>query len=513
MRRQNLQLLSAMRQGDVAARCEVGRRYLLGIEGFPKHPQTGLAYLTHPSTRGLTQAAIALAEGLAPEQLMRTPHGDLLRQAAFAGSTLAQLRLAAWEMTRPAGLAHAAGWIATAANAGSLPAREFMLVLPVQRATPQAALRLLARLTLIDGVAVALAAARTAAEERDLMRLVHCLQIAVDLAGTTQPAICELVGMAVRLAEEMGHSIALAEPAIVQACLEHQSQRGNLAATYALGRALAGITCGCLAPSRLAVSPNLRKGTALLLRAADAGQVGAWLHLHRLHAEGRSSIANPQMARFFLEKAAAAGYAVAQRKIGALQLREADHLVASEQAIHWLFQAAAQDDGHARNLLRSLVLPLEGSDVQAWAVIDELQRLDPCLAQRLQLSRHFGLTKLEALTVDPCSAERPWGLVAGCNPFVVQARRTAPRAIPALTRRALQDLRAAAAFFERTVEDGGLEADLRRRAQRQRSIFEIRGIDERMFFATATSTRLECLRQGPKWAARSKAVLRLALAD
>ena len=30
MRRQDIQLLAAARQGDVAARCEVGRRYLLG---------------------------------------------------------------------------------------------------------------------------------------------------------------------------------------------------------------------------------------------------------------------------------------------------------------------------------------------------------------------------------------------------------------------------------------------------------------------------------------------------
>jgi TPR repeat protein len=513
MRRQNIQLLSAMRQGDVAARCEVGRRYLLGIEGFPKHTQTGLACLTHPSARGLPQAAIAMAEGLPLDELMRTPHADVLRRAAFAGSTLAQLRLAAWEMTCPDRRADALAWIAAAANAGSVPARHFTQSLSAERVTAQATLRLFTQVRLVDGGAVALAAARIAYDEHDLARLVHCLQVALDLTAPVTPALCELVGLAVRLAEEMDQPITLADPATIQACLSHQAQRGDAAAAYALGRALAGIACGCLAPEQLAASHNLRKGTALLLRAADGGRDTAWLHLYVLHADGRSSVANPQMARFFLEKAAAAGQCVAQRKLGALQLRDAGDLAATERAIAWLFQAASQQDAQAQGLLRSLVLPIEGPEDEAWAIADELQRSDPCLAQRLRLSRNFGLTKLEALTVDPCGGERAWGLVVGRNPFIAQARVSAPRAVPAVTRRALQDLHTAAAFFARAGESEGYEGDFRRRSRRQRGIFEVRGIDERLFFAVASSARLDSLRQGPKWALRSKAALRTALAN
>jgi hypothetical protein len=205
---------------------------------------------------------------------------------------------------------------------------------------------------------------------------------------------------------------------------------------------------------------------------------------------------------------------MAQRKIGALLLREADCLAATERAIHWLSRAATQGDLHASGLLRSLVLPLDGSDDEAWVVVDELQRCDPWLAQRLRLSRHFGLTKLEALTVDPQEGERAWGLVVGRNPFIVQTRLAAPRAVPAMSRRALVDLRAAAGFFDSTRKDGsGLEGDLRRRSHRQRSTFEKRGIDEGLFFASTTSTGLDSLRFGPKWAVRSKAALQMALAN
>jgi len=96
----------------------------------------------------------------------------------------------------------------------------------------------------------------------------------------------------------------------------------------------------------------------------------------------------------------------------------------------------------------------------------------------------------------------------------VQTRLAAPRAVPAVTPRAFDDLHAIAAFFERTRQDGsGLEGDLRRRSHRQRTTFEKRGIDEALFFSNATSTGLDSLRFGPKWAVRSKVALQMALAN
>ena len=280
-----------------------------------------------------------------------------------------------------------------------------------------------------------------------------------------------------------------------------------------LGRALCGIACGSLAACSLVEHSNFRKGAALLLRAADGGFDEAWLHLYRLHSENRSSVANPTMARFFLEKAATRGCIEAQRKLGALLLREADSIAKSEQAIEWLFRAAGAADMLAKQLLETLVLPLSGTEAQATAAIEEIHRHDPWLAVRMRLSRDFGLTKLEALTVDPAQGERAWGLVVGRNPFISQARLSAPRAVPALSSAVLIDLRRAAAFFEQARgESTGLEGDLRRRSLVQRRAFERHHLVDDMFFARASSTVLDALRHGPKWAFRSRSPLRSALA-
>ena len=81
----------------------------------------------------------------------------------------------------------------------------------------------------------------------------------------------------------------------------------------------------------------MRKGAALLLRAADGGKREAWMLLYRVHSDNRASVANPLMARFFLEKAATGGSVPAQRRLGALILRSARTLHESEQGIHWLY--------------------------------------------------------------------------------------------------------------------------------------------------------------------------------
>jgi hypothetical protein len=195
-------------------------------------------------------------------------------------------------------------------------------------------------------------------------------------------------------------------------------------------------------------------------------------------------------------------------------LRSASTLAESEQALSWLHQAAGQGDDHAQQLLRSLVLPLEGEDEEADAAIAEVASIDPWLAARLRISREFGLTKLEALCFEPASGLRPWGLVVGKNPFIAQIRLSAPRAIPALTPRALEHLRSVAAFFTRAgAETSRYEGDLRRRSSNQRRLFAKLGLDETMFFAVATSVALDSFRLGTKWAFRVRQPLRMALAE
>lgn len=515
MRRQDIQLLALARQGDVAARCEAGRRYLRGIDGFPLHIGTGLEYLTHPNLKGSAQAARIIAENLALEDILQTKQEGALTQAASSGSAIAQTKLGAWTAVRHGRIAEATRWLETASAAGHEAAQRALVALR----QGDEALRLPGLLRALggeagaDGAEVAMIAARDALADRDLARLAAALRTALALAPSLSGELAELVVAAVKLAEDLAQPLAGIEPKSIEAGLDLRANRGDRVAAYALGRALCGIACGVLQPATLADGLNMRKGVALLLRAADAGCDEAWLHLYRMHGDHRLSVANPQMARFCLEKAAIAGQVEAQRKLGALILRAADSLSESEQAIQWLHRAASAQDRHALELLKSLVLPLEGGDAEARSAIELVRQDDPWLAVRMQLAREFGLTKLEALCVDPAEGLREWGLVVGKNPFISQIRLSAARAIPAVSDSALETVRRAAAFFGQGSRDAmAFEGDLRRRSLRQRRAFERHGLDEGMFFANATSMTLEALRLGPKWAFRAKEPLQLALA-
>jgi TPR repeat protein len=495
MRREDIRLLARARQGDPHARCELGRRYLLGSDGFPRHVAMGVEHLRHPSVADGPLAARLLAEHIPLHQLIELELLPVLVRAAKDGSVPAQARLGAWRLLQPQA-------------AGQTPA--------VEKAVQ--ALQALHTSGEVDAVAVALLAAHQALAAQDLPRLRAALAVALALgadaeavqSGTVpERTLAALVTAAVQLAEARGDALTGLPPALIRQALEASATEGDRDAAYALGRALCGIGCAGLAPEVFADHQNLRKGAAFLLRAADAGCDDAWLHLYRLHADHRVSVANPQMARFFLEKAALRGQPEAQRKLGALVLREAQTLDRSELAIHWLWSAAEQGDVHAHRLLQSLVLPVAGTAADAAWALEQVQPHDPWLAARLSLARHFGLTKLEALSVDPADGLRPWGLVVGRNPFIMQARLAAPRAIPALTSAALKAAQQAAALFSQA----GAEGDLRNRSLRQRRLFDRLGIDEQLFFTEARSTTLESLRLGAKWAWRAREPLRAALSN
>ncbi len=514
MRRQDIQLRVLARNGDIGARLEVGRRYLLGIDGFPKHSSTGIDYLTHPSVCDLPTALVLIAECLSLDELLLLGQQEALRKAALAGSALAQLKFGTYLLTHTGKKSEAAAYYARAVDGEACAAKALAICESVgdSERLPRI-LRLLTDDKKEKNYAIVEFAAREAQAAGDLPRLRLCVHAATALMSKPTSAISELVVALVQLAEHANASLQGIPVEFIQASLEMQNGHGNLDATYTLGRALSGIPCGPIPSSSLSDSSNLRKGTALLLRAADAGRDEAWLHLYTLNADHRCSVANPQMARFFLEKAAECGQTEAQRKLGALMLRESGSIVESEQAIGWLYRSARQGDLHAKQLLNSLVLPVSDSAKEANVAIEELDRSDPWLAMRLRLARHFGLTKLEALAVNPAEGKRPWGLVVGRNPFIAQIRLAAPRAIPALSDEALTDLERAATLFGRPRLSGSdSEGDLRRRSLNQRRAFERHHLHESMFFATAGSVVLDSFRVGPKWAFRARHTLQLALA-
>lgn len=514
MRRQDIQLLASARQGDMAARCEAGRRYLLGVDGFPHHPSVGLEYLTHPSLADSELAARLIAEALPLHELVRLDRLGTLKSAARSGSVAAQLKLGVWCTLTCEDGAEAAIWFDRAASLGSVNARAAL------HATWQphgnlgvAVLRALAGEPGIDAIPLISLALATALESDRpdwIARILECALL-IPSPGTADLADAVCAGLAHVQSFQEFQLAAHGER--VEGLLEDCIRRGSPSAALLLGRALCGIDTAALPASRLAVRKNLRRGAALLLRAADAGMNEAWMILYKIHADNHASVANPQMARFFLEKAALSGDVVAQRRLGALILRSATSLRESEQGIQWLHQAARMQDTHAGLLLQSLVLPVSGSETEATFAIDAVRQKDPWLACRLRTARDFGLTKLEAMSVDIVAGCRPWGLVVGPNPFITLAKLAAPRAIPALTPQVIDNLRRSVAFLEQARRDGAqIEGDRRRRTHRLRYWLKHAGFDETLFFAQARSTTLNTLRQGTRWAFHVRQPLRMALA-
>lgn len=514
MRRQDIQLLAHARQGNIAARCEAGRRYLLGLDGFPKHVATGIEYLSHPDVKNLPQAAQIIAETLPLQDIVALRQQAALQAAATAGVCAARAKLGAWLMMTQPHSGEGMRWLELAATHGhSAAAQAVAAARRDSKTARQHLLKAFSKSADLDARSIAMQAAQQALTDADFAHFAACIQCVLALTPAWTPDLSDLVFAALRAAQQAHSPDVGIDPQRVELCLDARVARGDMEAAFMLGRALCGIPCGSLAPCALVGGPNMRKGAALLLRAADAGCDQAWAHLYQVHSDNRASVANPQMARFFLEKAAIRGQVDAQRRFGALTLRSATCLEESEQGIHWLYQAAAHGDTAAMRLLKSLVLPLEGHDEDADAAIEAVMREDARLAVRLRMSRDFGLTKLEALCVDPTEGLRPWGLVVGKNPFIHQIKLSAPRAVPAVSPAALQNLRRAAAFFEQGRQDAGaIEGDLRRRSLRQRRVFERYHLHDSLFFAEANSTTLESLRHGSRWAFRARQPLEMALA-
>ncbi len=518
MRRQDIQLMARARQGDAASRHELARRYLQGVEGFGRHVSTGLDYLNHPAIAGTPRAATLIAESLSLNEAIKLGQLGALRDAALGGSALAQFKLGLWQALIGKDPADASRWLSAAARAGHGLAQEFdvatRLPSPQGRlAVFEACFRLSKKGLALDAAELGILAIDLAIENSDLAVLAELLACVVRTLPAATAGLSETVLKVLVLARAAPDWKPLADATAIEDCLGERATQGDASAALMLGRALCGFDQGSLPASALCSAPNLRKGAALLLRAGDAGQSAAWALLHRIHADHHCSVANPSMARYFLEKAASAGVVEAQRRLGALILRSAASLHDSEEAIRWLHAAAAAGDRHAAPLLESLVLPVAGSAEIAGDVIAAIRQEDAWLACRLQTARDFGLTRLEALCVDIVKGHRAWGLVVGPNPFIAQAKLGAPRAVPALDPAALERLDQSVAYLMRSQQDSTVvEGDYTRRSRRLRLALKRYGADEDLFFAEARSTTLHALRTGTKWAVRARQPLELALA-
>lgn len=499
MRREDIRLRRAARDGDKQAILEMAKRYLTG-SGMPRHIAMGLQYLL--PQRESADAAMLVCRCLTVDELIEHQQIDLLSKY---GDTDAQLRvkLGVWQVL--------AGRLEDGLHAlrDCLPdAAHFKKLCEASPPWqgPVALLQHLSTLGMIDGRMVAMAGAKRACLDADLDRFLLVLRIAIDLQ-TADSLTRDLIYKAVALSLLQGRAVRHIDAQHIHPALEFAAGGSEPQAWFVLGLALCGIPCGANPAAALVTRENLRKGTALLMRAADAGYSEAWLHLHKLSSNPRCSVANPEMARFCLEKAAAAGHAEAQRRLGALILSRSRSVVEMEHAVGWLHLAAKQRDAYAWDLLRSLVLPVDGDPQEAEAALSEIEKSDPWLSARLSLAREFGLTKQEAISLDPIAAERPWGLVTTAIPYLSHSKLSAPRVVPAISPAAVSALRHAVALSRATYHE--FESEQRTNNQRRRLTHL--GLDETLFFPMADSAERDRVRVGTRWAHHARTLLLGAL--
>jgi TPR repeat protein len=498
------------KRGDTAARLKLGESYLVGTPGVPRNLAVGLGYLQAALPQARRQASVCMALNLSLRELVGNGLLEPLKIAAEHEDAGRQ-KLAAWHLIRgETGLALAC----LERCSGALPSHLANLSAAYTPGALLQALQILRAVQPEDIVEVMAHEAGQAVALGESPRAVRMLEVLADLPHVTLcPAIQRLISDLVHRAEEAGHGLGRLAVAWIEISLDRRAAVGDPHACHALGRALAGLPCAHLAPDALVHAQNLRKAAALLLRAADGGIAVAWLHLFRICSDYRSSVANPALARFCLEKAAQQGLAEAERRLGALVLRDATCIESMEHGIALLHAAADKNDALARSLLHSLTLPVDGSDEEAFTAIEAVRHAAPLLAMRLRLARVFGLTKREALSVDPLAAQRPWGMVVGSSPFVAKARLCGPRAVPATTPDAQRCLQMAASMFSAQQRDSMVaEGSLRARSLQMRRLFHRLKLKETVFFASASSNQREAIRVGTKWARRQQHILKQVLA-
>lgn len=501
MRLDDIRLWDAARGGEPKACIEIAARYFRGGNGLPQNFQLGLAYLQQQLNENRPPAVLLVGDSVPLEVLMAQKCRATLEEAAQLGSTGACLKLGIWLMLRRADREDGIRWIKRSersdqewGNQTYDDPREFARVL-----------RMTKPCEIIDRSGVALSGAHGALKESDVQNACYCIQAAADLAPQ-DGRLAEAVSLTVQLSA-INHGELVLPVDLVESSLWSRSEHGEIEAQFGLGCALGGFSYGHLAPRQLVRRTKPRYAASLLLRAADAGRSDAWLNLSEMESDYTSSAANRKMSRFFLEKAAKSGVLQAQRKLGAVLLKEATSVEKAEVGVHWLSQAAEKGDLDAAELLRTLILPLPQLPTEYEnSVIEKVRAINPELGARLALARALHLTRHETMTFNAKPNIRSWGL---CMRGTTKENPKG-RLVPAITPHMKSELQNALLFFNATsaVEN----ALVHQRSRVQRQVFKALSIPEPLFFAKEIGRSWSHYGFGRHWAVRVEPLLSAALA-
>lgn len=410
MRQQDILLRRAAKAGDEAAAIEIASRYLSDAREA-KNYALAMAYLLDHIRRGSVAAKRLAAELVPVDVLARSSCLSLLEDCAGASRPDVRRKLGLWLALRKHSRARSAVLLDVALNELEIPAcLAARLIEAANRCLVQDPLQMLAY------------AAEACLDTGDLDDTAYCLAVALHISGESHTIKELVVNMLVQFSTS-AQSIPYLHPKAIHQCLLQRTKVGDANAWMALGCGWAGQTYGLIPASAISPRTNHRKAVGSLLRAADAGKREAWLKLHALTSNYRSSAANQDMAMYCLEKAAAASDHEALCKLATINLRAARTVYDAEEAVAMLCRAATDGSSLATLLLRTFLLERGNIPAEAfYAFVQKVEEVDVELATRLRIARSFCLTADEAFS--PLKgAFRPWGLVigAGCSGRVIPA--------------------------------------------------------------------------------------------
>ncbi|HJV87249.1 MAG TPA: hypothetical protein VJ698_17415 [Noviherbaspirillum sp.] len=495
--REELLIIRAARAGQAAAQLKLGKRYLFGGSGLPKSLATALYWLdraaqqdeqdawlligrhvpyetvrqaTHPSKlyvwyerafdAGVAQAGLVLAKLVlgqvdgAVSEAMREKAMRALHAAAQAGIAEAQWLLAqsighgdgvAMDQARPEDDTHRAAddkamreWAVRAANSGVVDAQ------------------------------YALAEHAWASGNRDeFLRWAHPLaERVVDRADAATLASRNDISIVTRCAQALFDSGAFR--ADIPRFLEFASQAGDSGAQRSLGLWMARMDVSGKRMDAIPGPANYKKAIRWLQAAGQQGEADAWFALSRIFLKPECSQRNLTDARRYLERAAQAGCGAAQMELG-LQLwrhRREDGLN-DVQALAWLQKAQSQGIAEAQPLIDRIATrpePEPWAQTLLGSLTREMSDLYPQLAARIELAALFGLSRTEALLIDPKTADHGHCLVVDIRAQHPHSKRRLIQVRNAGDRRALDRL---VAIFEHVASGpDGPEGNYRQRLYR-----------------------------------------------
>ncbi|MBI2771459.1 MAG: hypothetical protein HYX47_17675 [Burkholderiales bacterium] len=498
MKREDIELRRAARDGDARACLAMAGKLFAGEGGIQRNVNLGLAYVQqqlaggHPETLALVARCVPL-EAIVAQRLRAA-----LTHAIGEGCPMARLKKGIWlamsQASRGDGVAlmRASGM-------------EALGVSPDAVDDPRAFAAMLATLAagIVDPARLALVCARDALDAGDLATACYCIRLAAEFPPVDE--LDELACRAVYFAAREGQALAL-PPALVEGALRRRSDKGEIEPQYVLGCALAGIPYGSLAAVQLVKEHSPARAAGLLLRAADAGKHDAWLDLFHTAQGARSGVAGSEVARFFLEKAARAGLADAQTRLGVLLLAEATSVQAAEEGVGWLAAAAQGGNAAAAGVLGTLVLPVPDLPVEyERGLLEKISALDRDLGVRMALARGLHLTRHEALSFNPACDFRAWGLVLSGS----SKENPKGRLAPAVTTEMKLELQRVRAFYGQAAPVGG--SLMLQRARAQKRVFEMLSISQAMFFASDIGRSWSHYGYGRHWASRTTGVVHTVL--